>query len=42
MENTGPAEITGQLKQEKTELRHFVWAHGYSCEVMEIKRSQLG
>ena len=41
-ENTGPAEIVGELKQEKAEVGDFVWAHGYICEVMEIRRSKLG
>ena len=41
-ENTGPAEIVGRTKQEKAEVGDFVWAEGYICEVMEVKRSKLG
>ena len=41
-ENTGPAEIVGQLKQEKAAVGDFVWAHGDICEVIEIRRSELG
>jgi hypothetical protein len=41
-ENTGPAEIVGQLKQEKFEVGDFVWAHGDICEVVEITRSEFG
>ena len=41
-ENTGPAEIVGQLKQEKAAVGDFVWANGDICEVIEIGRSKLG
>jgi len=41
-ENTGPAEIIGQLKQEKAAVGDFVWANGDICEVIEIRRSELG
>ena len=41
-DNPGPAEIVGELKQEKAEVGDFVWAQGYICEVMEIRRSELG
>lgn len=41
-ENRGPAEIVGQLKQEKAAVGDFVWAHGDICEVIEIRRSELG
>jgi hypothetical protein len=41
-ENTGPAEIVGELKQEKAEVGDFVWGEGYICEVMEVSRSKLG
>jgi hypothetical protein len=40
-ENTGPAEIVGDLKQEKAEVGDFVWAEGYICEVMEVRPSKL-
>ncbi len=32
----------GELKQEKAELGDFVWANGDICEVIEIRRSELG
>ena len=41
-ENTGPAEIVGQLKQEKFEVGDFVSVQGDICEVVEIKRSEFG
>ena len=41
-ENTGPAEIVGQLKQEKFEVGDFVWANGDICEVIKIERSEIG
>jgi hypothetical protein len=41
-DNTGPAEIVGQLKQEKAAVGDFVSAEGYICEVMEVRRSEFG
>lgn len=41
-ENKGPAEIVGELKQEKAEVGDYVWADGHICEVMDIVRSKVG
>jgi hypothetical protein len=42
-ENTGPAEIVADLKEEKAKVGDFVRTkEGYLCEVMKIGRSKLG
>jgi len=41
-ENTEPARLIGRLKEEVAEVGDFVWAEGFVCRVLEIRKSKYG
>ena len=41
-ENSGPAALIAQLKQEKAQIGDFVWAHGDIGRVAEVRKSKFG
>jgi hypothetical protein len=41
-ENTEPARLIARLKEEVADVGDFVWAEGFICRVLEMRKSKYG